>query len=351
MIRITSSPFGMTRGGEAVTVWTMENDAGMTVRVLDYGCVIQSVLVPDRIGKPTDVVLGYDDLAGYEAGSCWFGAFVGRYANRIKNAAFVLNGRTYTLPVNDGSNHLHGTFERRVFRGRAEENGLTLRYTSPDGEEGYPGELQVTVRYTLSEDNALRLEYSAVTDGDTVVNLTNHSYFNLDGQLGGDVLGQTLCLAASRYTEAGADTTPTGRVLSVAGTALDFREEKALGRDIACGEEQLVLCSGYDHNYILDGEPSLTPRGWAYSAVTGIGMTFATTQPAVQLYTGNFVDGDNAPCGKNGLRYPRYGGFCLESQHYPCSPNFSEFPSTVLHPGEKYRQITEYRFTAAPGAL
>lgn len=346
MTRITSAPFGVTKDGEAVTVWTMENDGGMTVRVLDYGCVVQNVLVPDRRGTPVDVVLGYDDLAGYEAGSCWFGAFVGRYANRIKNGAFSLNGAAFTLPVNDGANHLHGTFERRVFRGEAADGGLTLRYTSPDGEEGYPGTLSVTVRYELTAENALRMEYRAVTDADTVVNLTNHSYFNLSGEGSGDVLDQSLRLAASRFTEAGADTTPTGRILPVEGTALDFRAEKTLGRDIASGEEQLMLCSGYDHNYILDKEPGLAPCGWARSAATGIGMVFSTTQPAVQLYTGNFVGGDAAPHGKGGVRYPRHGGFCLESQHYPCSPNFPDFPSTVLHPGEEYHEITEYRFTA-----
>ena len=345
MTDITSAAFGVTRDGRAVTCYIMKNDAGMTVSALDYGCTLQSIVVPDRDGNPADIVLGYDDLAGYEAGTCWFGAFVGRYANRIKNAAFSLNGRTYTLPANDGQNHLHGTFDHRVFSAAAENGTLVLRYTSPDGEEGFPGRLEVTVTYMLTENSTLVVDYRAVTDADTVVNLTNHSYFNLDGQTGGDVLGQTLQLAASRFTEGNEETIPTGRILPVEGTALDFRTEKTIGRDIDSGDEQLVMCSGYDQNFILDREgPGLAYGGTAFSAKTGIGMSFYTTQPAVQLYSGNFVAGDGAACGKCGLRYPKRGGFCLETQHYPCSPNFPDFPSTVLRPGETYHETTKYRF-------
>ena len=345
MTKITTSPFGVTADGQTVTRFTMENGAGMTVRVLDYGCTVQAVVVPDRHGAPTDVVLGYDDIAGYEAGTCWYGAFVGRYANRIKNAAFTLDGTTYPLPKNDGENHLHGTFERRIFTAKTDGGRLILRYESPDGEEGYPGRLSVTVIYTLKEDNALRMEYRAAADADTVVNLTNHSYFNLAGQTGGDILGHSLALAASRFTEGGEGAVPTGRILPVEGTALDFRREKTLGRDIFRDERQLVLCGGYDHNLVFDKDPGVfAVCGRAYCPDTGIGMTFSTTQPAVQLYSGNYVDGDGAAHGKNGLRYPRRGGFCLESQHYPCSPNYPEFPSTVLRPGEEYREITEYAF-------
>ena len=344
MTRITREPFGVTGDGRAVTRWTLANDAGMTVRVLSYGCTIQSIVVPDRDGHPVDVVLGYDDLAGYEAGSCWFGALVGRYANRIQNAVFSLNGKTYALPENDGPNHLHGTFERRVFDAAAQGDTLVLRYVSPDGEEGFPGTLTVTVGYTLTEDNALRLAYRAVTDADTVVNLTNHSYFNLSGAGSGDVLDHRLQLDASRFTEGNEQTLPTGRILSVAGTALDFRAEKPIGRDLDDADPILRLCGGYDHNLILDRGEGLARAGTAYSPATGIEMSFATTQPGVQLYTGNFVDGDAAPCGKGGVRYPKRGGFCLESQHFPDSPNCPHFPSTVLRPGEEYREITEYRF-------
>lgn len=344
MIHITSEAFGCTREGRAVTRWTMENDAGMTVRVLDYGGTIQSIVVPDRDGNPVDVVLGYDDLAGYEAGSCWFGAFIGRYANRIKNAAFSLNGKKYALPKNDGANHLHGTYNYRVFDAAAEGDALVLRYVSPDGEEGFPGTLTVTVTYTLTDDNALRLDYRAVTDADTVVNLTNHSYFNLSGAGSGDVLGHRLQLDASRFTEADAQTLPTGRIRSVEGTALDFRAEKTIGKDLDDEDPLLRDSRGFDHNLILDKAEGLARAGTAYSPETGIEMTFATTQPAVQLYSGNYVAGDAAPCGKGGVRYPKRGGFCLESQHYPCSPNFPDFPSTVLRPGEEYHEITEYRF-------
>ncbi len=345
MTRITQAPFGATKDGRPVVCWTMKNDRGMTVRVLDYGCTVQSVIVPDRQGAPVDVVLGYDDIAGYEAGTCWFGAFVGRYANRIKGAAFILNGKEYVLPKNDGENHLHGTFDRRSFRGAAEDGKLVLRYLSPDGEEGYPGNLSVTVTYALTEENALVMDYRAETDADTVLNLTNHSYFNLDGQTGGDILDHHLTLASSFYTEAEDDSTLTGRILPVDGTALDFRGEgKTLREGLADGVLLAWPCQGFDHNMILDKGPGLVACGEVYSAVTGIAMTFSTTQPAAQLYGGNFVAGDGAACGKGGLRYPRNGGLCLESQHYPCSPNIPAFPSAVLRPGEEYHETTAYRF-------
>ena len=344
MTKITKEPFGRTKDGREVSRWTLTNAAGMTVRVLEYGCTIQSIVVPDRDGNPVDVVLGYDDLAGYEAGSCWFGAFVGRYANRIKGAAFELNGKSYALPQNDGPNHLHGTFERRVFDAAEEDGALVLRYVSPDGEEGYPGTLTVTVTYALTDDNALRLDYRASTDADTVVNLTNHSYFNLSGAGSGDVLGQSLRLDASRFTDADGESIPTGRILPAEGTALDFREEKTIGRDLDDDDPILRLCCGFDHNLILDKGPGFGPAGAAYSPDTGVEMIFSTTQPAVQFYAGNHVAEDASPCGKGGVRYPKRGGFCLESQHYPCSPNFPDFPTTLLRPGEEYHEITEYRF-------
>ncbi len=344
MIRITSQPFGQTAAGEAVTCWTMQNDAGMTVRALDHGCTVQCIVVPDRDGRLIDVALGYDDIAGYETGSCWFGAFVGRYANRIKNASFTLNGRTYTLAKNDGNNHLHGEYSHMRFDAAAEDGALVFRRDSPAGEEGYPGALRITVAYRLTEDNALIMDYRAVTDADTVVNFTNHTYFNLSGAAGTDILGHRLVLAASRFTEVGAETLPTGRILPVDGTVLDFRREKAIGADIFSDDGQLRLCRGYDHNYILDKAPGLAEVGAAYCPESGVELRFSTTQPGVQLYTGNYVDGDTAPCGKGGVRYPRCGGFCLESQHYPCSPNYPQFPSTVLRPGEEYHETTVYRF-------
>lgn len=344
MTMIDKEYFGQTKEGEPVYRYTMKNSSGMCVLILNYGCIIQSILVPDRNGRPTDVVLGYDDLAGYEAGSCFFGAFVGRYANRIKGASFELNGKTYFLEKNDGCNHLHGVYERRVYEAQIEKESLVLRRISPDGEEGYPGTLAVKVRYTLTEDNALEIEYTAHTSADTVVNLTNHSYFNLNGD-GKDILGHTLQLASGSYTEADAQTLPTGKILPVENTPMDFRAGKRIGQDLFSDWAPLKLAHGYDHNYILD-EKAGTLRKFAQCTgdKSGIALEGFTTQVAVQLYTGNFVDGDNAPFGKGGVRYPKYAGFCLETQHYPCSPNFPEFPSTVLKPGEEYCEKTVYRF-------
>ena len=346
MTKITSEPFGVTKQGEPVRRFTMENESGMRVRVLSYGCTVQSIEVPGPGGTTVDVALGYDDLAGYEAGSCFFGAFVGRYANRIKGARFELNGTTYQLERNDGNNHLHGSYCHRVFQGRAVDGELVFDFVSPDGEEGYPGTLTVQVRYSLTGDNTLTMAYSAATDQDTVLNLTNHTYFNLNGQDGSDVLDHELRLNAEAFTEGDRETLPTGKILPVEGTPMDFREGKAIGAELLCGDPQLVMCRGYDHNFILNRESD--GLGWfasASSARTGIRMDCYTTQPAVQLYTGNYVDDDAAPCGKGGIRYPRYGGFCLETQHYPCSPNFPDFPSTVLRPGETYHHVTGYRFS------
>lgn len=335
--------FGQTKTGEPVFRYDLKNSKGMCVRILNYGCIIQSILVPDRDGRAVDVALGYDDLSGYEAGSCFFGAFVGRYANRIKGARFTLNGETYHLEKNDGGNHLHGSYCRRVFEGAVDGDSLIFQYTSPDGEEGYPGTLDMHIRYTLSEDNALEIGYTASADADTVVNFTNHTYFNLNGS--GDILGHFLQLKADRYTEADPETLPTGKILSVGGTPMDFRFGKRIGEDLLCDWPPLKMTRGYDHNFILD-EKAGTLRKFAQSTgeKSGITLEAFTTQVAVQLYTGNFVDGDSAPFGKGGVRYPRYAGFCLETQHYPCSPNFPEFPSTVLHPGEEYHEKTVYRF-------
>ena len=342
-IEITSLPFGVTAAGEPVARYTMRNDAGMEVSVLSYGCTVQSILVPTAAGERIDVALGYDDLAGYEAGTCFFGAFIGRYANRIKGARFWLNGREYTLEKNDGENHLHGVYCRQVFDGAAEGDTLVFRRVSPDGEEGYPGTLTLEVRYRLTDENALEMEYVARTDADTVVNFTNHTYFNLNG--GGDVLGHRLMLCADRFTEGDEHTLPTGRVLRVVGTPMDFRAGKTIGEDMDFDCEQIRQCRGFDHNFVLNGEAGeLRKMAAATGEKSGIRMEASTTQPAMQLYTGNFVDLDRAPCGKGGVRYPRYGGFCLESQHYPCSPNFPDFPSTVLRPGEEYREKTVYRF-------
>ncbi len=368
--RITDRPFGVTTDGAAVTEYTMTNAAGMTVRVLDYGATVRSIVVPDRAGRPVDVVLGYDDLAGYEAGNCYFGAVIGRIANRIAGASFPLDGRTVRLEPNEGPNHLHGTFARTVFEASAEPapdgcgggEALVLRHTSLPEEEGYPGTLSVEVRYTLTDDNALRIDYRAETDEPTPVNLTNHMYFNLNGE--GDVLRHTLRLDADAFTETGPDNIPTGRVLPVEGTPMDFRVPKRIDCDIKwltdagvddCRKKPyrpLELARGYDHSYVLKSGvkterscEALRLFAEAEGDRSGIRLEAFTDRPAVQLYTGNYVDADPAPCGKGGVRYPRYGGFCLETQEYPDAPNHPDFPPIVLRPGELWRSSTVYRFT------
>lgn len=345
-IRIES--FGKTEAGRAVTRYTMENGAGMRVSVLDYGSTVQSIVVPDRAGVPTEVALGYDDIAGYEAGSCYLGALPGRYANRIAGGRFTLGGRTYELSQNDGANHLHGAWSTALFEAGREGDVLVMRHVSTPEEEGYPGTVDFTARYALGEDNALSIVYEAETDADTVLNPTCHAYFNLNG--GGDVLGHALRLHASAFCEGGAGTLPTGRILPVEGTPMDFRAFKAIGRDIGADDAQLIMCRGYDHNYVLDGpEGTLRLCAEVVGDRTGITLACLTTQPGMQLYTGNFLDGDTAPFGRGGERYPRYGGFCLETQHFPDSPNRPAFPSTVLRAGECFRHETVYRFGTTAG--
>ncbi|MCD8144603.1 MAG: galactose mutarotase [Oscillospiraceae bacterium] len=347
---ITSTPFGALQNGEPVTAYTLTNGAGMSVTVLDYACIIQAIRVPDRRGNPVDVALGYDDCAGYEAGSCFFGAFVGRFANRIAGSAFTLDGTEYRLPANEGRNHLHGTYAAQRFDGEIQGDSLVFHKISPDGEEGFPGQLSLTVTYSLTEDNRLLLDYRAETDRPTVLNLTNHTYFNLGGQDSGDTLDTRLTLRASRFTEADSETLTTGRILPVANTPLDFCTGKPIGQDIRADHPMLRDCQGYDLNYVLNQPSMEIAAARAECAATGITLTLYTTQPGVQLYTGNFVTGDAAPCGKGGRRYPQYAGFCLETQHFPCSPNYPQFPSTVLRPGEVYHQITAYQFGVTEGA-
>ena len=348
---ITTELFGRTRDGHEVQRYTLENEGGMRVQLLSYGCVVQSIVVPDRDGRPTDVVLGYDTLEEYEQGTAFFGAFVGRYANRIANSEFVLNGKKYTLKENEGRNHLHGTFSREVFDGRIEGDSVVFDKCSLPEEEGFPGTLSLTVRYTLTEANALVIDYRATTDADTVLNFTNHSYFNLNGD-GGDVLGHVLWLDADGFTEIDRELLPTGRIFEVAETPFDFRVPKEIGRDIGWRDPQLAYGQGYDHNFVLNGagkameapeSPRVFARAWGEKS--GICLTASTTQPGVQLYSGNFVGEEGAPAGKGGVRYPRHGGFCLETQHFPDSVNIPEFPSAVLKKEEIYAQTTVYQFS------
>ena len=346
MAQIRSKPFGVTKQGANVTEYILSNPGGLTVSVLDYGCIIKNIIVPAKNG-PVDVVLGHDTMADYEddftsSGSTCCGAFVGRYANRIENAVFNVGGKTYQLEANNGKNHLHGTFPRKLYEVKAFGDTLLLEAESPDGEDGFPGNLKISVRYILTEDNALRMDYRVSSDADTIINLTNHTYFNLDG--GGNVLGQKLRIYASNYLEGNNETCPTGKILPVDGTPMDFRTPYLVGTRIDEPTDQLTWARGYDHTYILnkeEGELGFCAR--CQSPKTGIIMETYTTQPGVQLYTGNWMTGNFE--GKNGQRYPARAALCLETQHYPDSPNKPEYPSTVLRPGETFQSKTIYKFS------
>ena len=305
MAQFLSKPFGMTPNGEKINEYIISNPGGLAVSVLNYGCIIKNIWVPTKRG-PVDVVLGHDTYADYvkdfeSSGSTCCGAFVGRYANRIENAVFNVGGKTYQLEANNGKNHLHGTFPRKLYEVKTFGDTLLLEAESPDGEDGFPGNLKISVRYILTEDNALRMDYRVSSDADTIINLTNHTYFNLDG--GGDVLGQKLRIYASRYLEGNNETCPTGNILPVAGTPMDFRAGKPIGRDIDTGFSQTTMVGGgYDHCFVIDRGRGASQSlcAWASSDKTGISMKVYTTQPGVQLYTGNFLQDCPAP-GKGGV--------------------------------------------------
>ena len=350
--RVTVAPFGTTPDGEGASVYTLTNARGMEVRVTDWGGVVLSISVPDREGTVEDVTLGFDTLAPYTTGeSPYFGALVGRYGNRIAGGRFSLDGRTYTLATNNGPNHLHGGergFDKRLWTAEPFETdstaGLVLTRTSPDGEEGYPGALDVRVTYTLTDDDALAFAYQATTDAATPVNLTQHTYFNLAGP-GGDVLGHELTLDAGAFTPVDSTLIPTGEVRPVAGTPFDFREPRAIGERIGADDEQIRYGGGYDHNWVLDreGEAGLVRAARLYDPSSGRAMEVWTTEPGVQFYSGNFLDGSLT--GRGGVAYAYRSGLALETQHFPDSPNQAAFPSTVLRPGETYRSRTVYRFS------
>ena len=348
MATVHTSPFGQTRDGRAVTTFTLNNAGGMTTRVLDYGGIIQSLCVPDRNGRAVDVVLGYDDMHSYESGSCYYGATIGRYANRIGGARFMLDGKEYRLEANseEGNNHIHGVLAKRIYDASTENSDLCLRYVSPDMEEGYPGNLTLTIRFSLRDDNALVIHYRATTDAPTVINLSNHSYFNLNGQDGSTILDHTLWLNSRYYTEYDAVFAQTGKIISVEHTPLDFATVQSFGARFDDPYPPFRVCTGYDHNMVLDGEIGvLKPIGRVKSEQSGICLEAFTTEPAIQLYSGNFIHCDPVPHGKGGVRYPKNGGFCLEAQHYPDSVNHPHSPATVLRPGEVYEQTTIYRFS------
>jgi aldose 1-epimerase len=323
----------------------------MEAQITNYGGIVVSLKVPDRNGKFADVVLGFDSLDDYLKKHPYFGALIGRYGNRIGGAQFKLNGILYPLAKNDGTNHLHGGmigFDKAVWKAKPlagrEASALELSYLSKDGEEGYPGNLSSKVTYTLSDDNALRIDYEATTDKDTVVNLTNHSYFNLEGQGNGDILNHEITIAADHFTPVNSGLIPTGELRPVAGTPFDFREPHKIGERIAADDEQLRLGNGYDHNFVLKGaDGNLRLAAQVTEPRSGRILQVYTTEPGVQFYCGNFLDGSLH--GKGGKVYQRRYGFCLETQHFPDSPNKPEFPSTLLHPGSTYRTSTVYRFS------
>lgn len=348
----TKKSFGKIPDGQPVDLYVLRNKSGAEVSITNYGGAVVSLKVPDRSGKLADVVLGYDTADGYVNDKSYFGALVGRYGNRIGHAQFVLEGKTYTLAKNNGENSLHGGikgFNKAVWTAKilSTKGGqsLELSYLSKDGEEGFPGNLKVTVIYTLTDASALKIEYSATTDKKTVVNLTSHSYFNLAGQGSGDILGHQLMIQADKFTPVDASLIPTGEFRDVAGTPFDFRKPTAIGARIEQDDEQLKLGGGYDHNFVVrrsaDAGESLAAR--VVEPATGRLLEVWTTEPGVQFYTGNFLDGKTP--GKSGVTYPRRNAFCLETQHYPDSPNQPKFPSVILNPGERYHTITTYKFS------
>jgi aldose 1-epimerase len=342
-----SRHFGQTQSGEAVDLYTLINSRGMEAAISTYGGVVVSLKVPDRTGAPGDVVLGFDNLEGYLKPNPYFGAIVGRYGNRIAHGQFTLDGVEYVLAKNNGENSLHGGirgFDKRLWTARHGRQTLELTYLSKDGEEGFPGNLSTTVTYTLTDNNELRVDYSATTDKDTVVNLTNHSYFNLAGQGNGDVLGHQVTIFADRFTPVDKTMIPTGELRNVQGTPFDFRRPHAIGERINTGDEQLQLGRGYDHNFVLNRTGSgLELAARVSEPKTGRVLEVLTTEPGVQFYTANFLDGTLT--GKGGKAYGPRSAFCLETQHFPDSPNKPDFPSVVLKPNGRYRTTTVYRFS------
>ena len=349
-IRLESHSFGETADGERAGLYRISNDAGMEVAVTNYGATVVAICIPDRDGASADVVLGFDSLSEYEAHREYYGAAVGRFANRIAGGSFVLNAKTYNLNCNEGANHLHGGirgFDKAIWHCESDNThgnaSIKLTYVSPSGEEGYPGNLVVDVIYSLTDANEFSIAYTATTDEPTVVNLSHHSYFNLAGEGSGNVLNHELMIDADYFTPVDRKLIPTGELKSVSGSALDFTRTTRIGERIDNEEEQLVLCGGYDHNYVLKGKPGeLKLAARVFEPNSGRTMELHTTAPGLQFYSGNMM-GECAR-GKDGHEYRPRGGFCLEPQHFPNSPNQPNFPSTVLNPGDEYRQKSIFKF-------
>jgi aldose 1-epimerase len=357
--KVAKVPFGKTKDGKKVELYVLSIDKGMTVKIMTYGATITELWTPDKDGQLSDVTLGFDTLKGYEQkDNPFFGCVVGRYANRIAKGRFTLDKKEYKLATNNGPNHLHGGikgFDKAVWEWVSEKRGrrafaskgglksaefvaITLRHISPDGDEGYPGKVTAEVTYTLTDTNELRLDYKATTDKPTVVNLTNHAYFNLAGHDKGDILGHELTLKAAKYTPADDTLIPTGKIEPVADTPFDFTKAKTIGSRIA------KVKGGYDVNYVIDGKPgTLRLAAVVREPKSGRVMEMETTEPGVQVYTSNFLDGKLK--GKGGAVYKKHAGLCLEAQRYPDTPNKKEFPSAVLRPKDTYTQTTVYRFS------
>lgn len=342
--------FGKLPDGREVHRYTLANKAGMTAEIIDYGATIVSLRVPDRNGNFDDVVLGYDSLEGYVTGTAYFGAIVGRYGNRIAKGTFQLDGNEYRLTVNDGPNHLHGGrigFNKVLWDakpGASAQPSLELQYVSRDGEEGYPGTVVLKVRYTLTDRNELKIEYEGTTDRPTILNPTQHSYFNLSGASAGPIVNHELMIESDGFTPVGPGLIPTGQIAEVAGTPMDFRTLTPIGARIDNQDAQLALGRGYDHNWVLRGAGGTVRKAAElYDPASGRVMVVSTDQPGIQFYSGNFLDGSAK--GKGGVAYQHRSGLCLETQAFPDTPNQPQFPSVTLRPGQTYRQTTIYQFS------
>lgn len=374
---VTKEPFGTTPDGENVDLYTLSNGRGLEVKIITYGGIVQSIEVPDRHGNVTNVTLGFPTLADYVAnntaasGTTYFGAIIGRYANRIDGARFTLDGVHHDLPANNGPNTLHGGpggFYTKVWDATEVSGpngpGVKLTYTSPDNEQGFPGTLKVEVTYTVTPYNALRMDYRATTDKPTVVNLTNHAYFNLSGEGSGSIYDEVLKIDASKHTPVDSNLIPTGDIVPVAGTPLDFTKPTPIGDRIRDSFDQLLIAHGYDHNFVLDSpsgyrhgksrarasgrtkhDSGLPEAAWAFDPASGRTLRVVTTEPGIQFYSGNFLD--ESLVGTSGKTYRQGDGFTLETQHFPDSPNKPQFPSTMLRPGETFSSTTEYQFGVA----
>jgi aldose 1-epimerase len=353
---LTQKPFGILSTGKAVTEYRMRNAAGLEIRFLDLGGIVTAILAPDRQGRFDNVTLDQADMAGYEANPGHFGALIGRFGNRIGGAAFTLGGKTYHLAANDHGNTLHGGlvgFDRAIWGVTAAQSGqalsAVLTHVSPDGDEGFPGTLKVEVAYSLNDDNEFRIDYQAVTTAETVLNLTNHAYFNLAGAGQGSALDQIVQINAESYTPVDATGIPAGEIAPVAGTPLDFRQPKPIAAGIRIAHPQILMQKGYDHNWVLDkpGPHAMTFAARAYDPASGRVLEVETTEPGLQFYTGNYLGGGSV--GTAGVAYRQSDGYCFETQHFPDSPNKPHFPTTVLLPGHIFRSSTVYRFKTDRG--